>query len=37
MMLDEIKKGHQIYIVAPLIEESDKKFRKRLQIRRKVY
>lgn len=24
MMLDEIKKGHQIYIVAPLIEESDK-------------
>lgn len=24
MMLDEIKKGHQIYVVAPLIEESDK-------------
>ena len=24
MMLDEIKKGHQIYIVAPLIEEGDK-------------
>ena len=24
MILDEIKKGHQIYIVAPLIEESDK-------------
>lgn len=24
MMLDEIKKGHQIYVVAPLVEESDK-------------
>jgi len=24
MMFDEIKKGHQIYVVAPLIEESDK-------------
>ena len=24
MMLDEIKKGHQIYVVAPLIEESEK-------------
>lgn len=24
MMLDEIKKGHQIYIVAPLVEKSDK-------------
>lgn len=24
MMLDEIKKGHQIYVVAPLIEESDR-------------
>ncbi len=24
MMLEEIKKGHQIYVVAPLIEESDK-------------
>ena len=22
-MLDEIKKGHQVYVVAPLIEESD--------------
>lgn len=24
MMLDELKKGHQIYVIAPLIEESDK-------------
>ncbi|MBR3898440.1 MAG: ATP-dependent DNA helicase RecG [Bacilli bacterium] len=24
MMLDEIKKGHQIYVVAPLVEESEK-------------
>jgi len=24
MMLDEIKKGHQIYVVAPLVEKSDK-------------
>ena len=24
MMLSEIKKGHQIYVVAPLVEESDK-------------
>lgn len=23
MMLDELKKGHQIYVVAPLVEESD--------------
>ena len=24
MMLEEIKKGHQIYVIAPLVEESDK-------------
>ena len=24
MMLDQIKKGHQIYVVTPLIEQSDK-------------
>lgn len=24
MMLDEIRKGHQIYVVAPLVEESDR-------------
>ena len=23
MMLEELKKGHQIYVIAPLIEESD--------------
>ena len=24
MMLEEIKKGHQIYVIAPLVEESEK-------------
>ena len=24
MMLEELKKGHQIYVIAPLIEESEK-------------